>query len=212
MDRPLQIVFRDIQHSDALAKLIEERVRRLEHVYTHIIGCRVVAGVSHRGPKNTIAPLALSVEVEAPGRPLIVAKSEAKRKGAQAALVNRVFDSVQRRLEQLAEIAKDNVRRHENALETGVIARLFPEQDHGFVEVRGSPDLYFTRSCVMRGSFDALQIGVMVQLIRASADGPMGPQASSVYVVDQRAATRAKADEASGEAAGDDGALQPAGA
>jgi ribosome-associated translation inhibitor RaiA len=185
MDRPLQIVFRDIQHSASLAKLIEERVQRLEHVYDHIIGCRVVAGVSHRGPQQAIMPLALTVEVEVPGRPLIVAKSDAKRKGEQSGLVNRVFDAMQRRLEQFAEIKKGNVKRHENALESGVVVRLFADQNHGFVEVKGGGDLYFTRNCVVRGSFDALRIGALVQITRATTEGVMGPQASSVQVVEQ---------------------------
>ncbi len=185
MDRPLQIVFRDIQHSASLAKLIEERVQRLEHVYDHIIGCRVVAGVSHRGPQQAIMPLALTVEVEVPGRPLIVAKSDAKRKGEQSGLVNRVFDAIQRRLEQVAEIKKGNVKRHENALESGVVVRLFSDQNHGFVEVKGGADLYFTRNCVVRGSFDALRIGALVQITRATTEGVMGPQASSVQVVEQ---------------------------
>ena len=185
MDRPLQIVFRDIQHSASLAKLIEERVQRLEHVFDHIIGCRVVAGVSHRGPQQAIMPLALTVEVEVPGRPLIVAKSDAKRKGEQSGLVNRVFDAMQRRLEQVAEIKKGNVKRHENALESGVVVRLFADQNHGFVEVKGGGDLYFTRNCVVRGSFDALRIGALVQITRATTEGVMGPQASSVQVVEQ---------------------------
>jgi hypothetical protein len=185
MDRPLQIVFRDIQHSASLARLIEDRVHRLEHVYDHIIGCRVVAGAAHRGLQQAIMPLALTVEVEVPGRPLIVARSDAKKKGEQSGLVSRVFDAVQRQLEQLAQIKKGNVKRHENALESGVVVRLFPEQDHGFVEVKGGADLYFTRNCVVRGSFDALRVGVLVQITRATTEGVMGPQASSVQVAEQ---------------------------
>ncbi|PNG26557.1 HPF/RaiA family ribosome-associated protein [Methylocella silvestris] len=192
MDRPLQIVFRDIQHSDALAKLIEDRAQRLESAFSRITGCRVVAGAAHGATNNTIPPLSLCVEVEVPGRPMIVAKAEAKRKGEQAALVNRVFDIAERRLEQLSELAKDNVRRHESAPETGVVARLFREQDHGFIEVRGGPDLYFARSCVMRGDFDALEVGVLVEVTRATGEGPMGPQASAIYVLDQRAPVKGK--------------------
>jgi len=197
MDRPLQIVFRDIQHSTSLAKLIEERVQRLEHVHDHIIGCRVVAGVAHRGLQQGIMPLALSVEVEVPGRPLIVAKANAKKKGEQGGLVNRVFDAVQRRLEQVAEITKGNVKRHENALESGVVVRLFPDQNHGFVQVKGGADLYFTRNSVVRGSFDALQIGALVQITRATTEGVMGPQASSVQVAEQVSAAASKRSAAS---------------
>ena len=198
MDRPLQIVFRDIQHSASLAKLIEERVQRLEHVHDHIIGCRVVAGVAHRGLQQAIMPLALTVEVEVPGRPLIVAKADAKKKGEQGGLVNRVFDAVQRRLEQVAEITKGNVKRHDNALESGVVVRLFPDQNHGFVQVKGGADLYFTRNSVVRGSFDALQIGALVQITRATTEGVMGPQASSVQVAEQVSAAAGKRSAAPG--------------
>jgi hypothetical protein len=189
MDRPLQIVFRDIQHSASLSKLIEDRVQRLEHVHDHIIGCRVVAGVSHRGPQQAIMPLVLAVEIEVPGRPLVVAKSEAKRKGEQSGLVNRVFDVVQRRLAQVAKVKKGHVKRHDNAPESGVVVRLFPERNHGFVQVKGGADLYFTRNCVVRGSFDSLRIGALVQITRAATDGVMGPQASSIHVVEQISAT-----------------------
>lgn len=192
MDRPLQIVFRDVQSSPSLARLIAERVGRLEHVYDHIIGCRVVTGVSHRGMQKAIAPLALTVEVEVPGRPLIVVKSEAKRKGEQSALVNRVFDAVQRRLEQVAQIKKGNVKRHENTIESGVVVRLFPDQNHGFVQVKGG-DLYFTRNCIVRGSFESLRIGALVQITRATTEGVMGPQASSIQVVEQTSATGTEA-------------------
>ena len=115
-------------------------------------------------------------------------------KASRAALVARVFDAVQRRLEQIAEIKKGNVKRHENGVESGVVMRLFPDQDHGFVEVKGGGDLYFTRNCVVRGSFDALRIGALVQITRAATEGVMGPQASSVQIVEQvSAAARAPA-------------------
>ncbi|WP_395665783.1 HPF/RaiA family ribosome-associated protein [Methylocella sp.] len=182
MDRPLQIVFRDIQHSDALEKLIQDRAQRLENAYSRIIGCRVVVGTSHRDPNSVVVPLALCVEVEIPGKPLVVAKAEGKRKGEASALVNKVFDLAERRLEQVSEFVKNTSRRLENAPETGVVARLFPEQDHGFVEVRGGPDLYFTRACVTRGDFNALKVGMLVEVSRAP-DGPMGPQASAVLAL-----------------------------
>lgn len=189
MDRPLQIVFRDIQHSDALEKLIENRAQRLELAFSQIVGCRVVAGAAHRG--SPVTPLALCVEIDVRGRPMIVAKAEGKRKGDHPALVNKVFDLAERRLEQLVEFSKNTTRRLDNAPETGVVVRLFPEQDHGFIEVRGGPDLYFARNCVMRGDFATLKVGSVVEVARAAGEGPMGPQASAVYVVEQGEGARA---------------------
>lgn len=130
-------------------------------------------------------PISICVEVEVPGRPLIVAKSAAKRSGDHNGVVSRVFEAVQRQIEQFAAILQGNVKRHEKALETGVVVRLFPEQNHGFVEVKGSPDLYFTRNAVMKGDFAALKLGIMVQIARATTEGVMGPQACAVYLVER---------------------------
>jgi ribosome-associated translation inhibitor RaiA len=190
MDRSLQIVFRDIDHSATLARLIQDRVQRLEHFYAHIIGCRVVAAASYRGQRKAKMPLAISVEVEVPGRPLIVARSEAKRAGEYGGAVSRVFEAVQRQLRQFAAILKGNVKRHENALDTGVVVRLFPEQNYGFVEVKGAPDLYFTRNAVIKGDFAAVRLGAMVRVARAATEGVMGPQASSIGLIEKRAGVR----------------------
>jgi hypothetical protein len=58
--------------------------------------------------------------------------------------------------------------------------------------VKGGPDLYFTRNAVVRGSFDSLRVGSLVQITRAVAEGVMGPQASSVQVGEQLSAADAE--------------------
>jgi hypothetical protein len=66
-----------------------------------------------------------------------------------------------------------------------MVVRLFPRQNYGFVEIDGSPELYFTRNAVVGGDFDELAVGMMVQVTRATDEGPMGPQASSVRLLDR---------------------------
>jgi len=66
------------------------------------------------------------------------------------------------------------------------------------VQVKGGADLYFTRNSVVRGSFDALQIGALVQITRATTEGVMGPQASSVQVAEQVSAAAGKRSAAPG--------------
>ena len=41
MDRPLELVFRNMKPSAELKDLVHKRAERLEHLYQHIIGCRV---------------------------------------------------------------------------------------------------------------------------------------------------------------------------
>lgn len=189
MEKPLQIAFKDLDSSAYLESLIRERVSRLERFHNRIVGCRVVVEIPHRSPRSAKQPIGVAVEVEVPGRNVIVAKDEENRhdaKNDQTAVINRVFDAVQRQLEDAVEIQRGDVKLHESASETGLVVRLFPEQDYGFVEVKGSPDLYFTRNAVAGGDFDDISIGTMVQITRATGDGPMGPQASSVRLLNAR--------------------------
>lgn len=113
MERPLQIVFRNMESSPALEAAIRQRVERLQH-YAHIIGCRVVAEIPHRSAGGAKLPLAISVEVELRGRPVIVVKdSEARResKGDQLAVVTHVFEAVERQLRETSHSRKGATKR-----------------------------------------------------------------------------------------------------
>jgi ribosome-associated translation inhibitor RaiA/cold shock CspA family protein len=186
MESPLQITFKDMESSEFLERLVRERVAKLERFHPNLIHCRVVLEVPHRSPESGKTPLGVTVEVSVSGHPMIVAKGEEERremKGDHTSVLNRVFDSVQRQLGSISDVQKGQVKQHESTGETGQIVRLFPLEDYGFIEVRGSPDLYFTRNAVVGGDFDALEPGTMVQITRATTEGPMGPQASSVRVL-----------------------------
>ncbi|WP_298724615.1 HPF/RaiA family ribosome-associated protein [uncultured Ferrovibrio sp.] len=189
MDKPLQIAFKDMDSSEFIENLIRERVDRLERFHSHIIGCRVVVEIPHRSPSSAKQPIGITVEVEVPGRSKIVAKGTENRhdmKSDQTVIINKVFDSVQRQLEEAADVRRGDVKQHEGTFDTGVVVRLFPEQDYGFIEVKDSADLYFTRNVVTGGDFDEIQVGTVVQVIRSAAEGPMGPQASSVRLLNAR--------------------------
>jgi ribosome-associated translation inhibitor RaiA len=187
MHKPLQIAFRNMESSEFLERLVREKVERLERFNPSIIGCRVVLEVPHRSPDSGKVPLGIAVEVEVPGRPLVVAKGEEDRremKGDVTRVVNRTFEAIERQLSELQDMQDGVVKQHGATGESGVVVRLFPEQSYGFVEVKGSPDLYFTRNAVVGGVFDALTIGTLVLVTRATTEGPMGPQASSVRLLD----------------------------
>ncbi|MFC7396199.1 HPF/RaiA family ribosome-associated protein [Chelatococcus sp. GCM10030263] len=182
MQTPLQITFKDTETSESLESLIRERVDRLERFHSNIVSCRVVVEVPHRSPGSGKTPLSISVEVEVPGRTLVAKRGDEMKemKDDRAAIVNRAFEAIRRQLDDDDQIKRRQVKVHEGAPETGTIARLFPDQNYGFVEVVGSPQLYFTRNAVTSGSFDELEVGMMVHVTRANGEGPMGPQASSV--------------------------------
>jgi ribosomal subunit interface protein len=186
MQRPLEIAFRGLDPSDFIRTLVEERVERLERFHARIVGCRVVIEAAHRSAEGHNPPLGISVEVDIPNRPRIVARDvEAQRsmKGDHLAAINRAFEAVERQLEDLSDKLRGEIKRHENVRQTGSVVRLFPEQEYGFIEIAGGPELYFTRNAVIDGSFDELKVGTMVQVTQATGEGPMGPQASSVALL-----------------------------
>ena len=189
MERPLQIAFKNMDSSKSLEALIRGRVERLNRFHAHITGARVVVEVPHRSPESGKQPIGITVEVDVPSRNPIVGKGKQDRremKGDQSAIINRVFETVERQLGQIADIRNHDVKQHGSAGETGVVVRIFPEEDYGFVEVKGSPDLHFTRNSVAANAFDELKIGTVVHVTRAAAEGPMGPQAISVKLLGAR--------------------------
>lgn len=182
METPLQVVFKDTESSEFVENHIRERVAKLERFHPHIISCRVVVEIPHKASGSGKNPLGLLVEVEVPGKQLIAKASDDMResKGDRTAVMNRTFDAMQRQLDDDSRIRRKQVKHHESAGLTGTVARLFPEQDYGFIEMAGQPDLYFTRNIVSGSGFDRLEVGMAVVVTPAASEGPMGPQASSV--------------------------------
>lgn len=183
MERPMQIAYKGLEPSEFLDALIRERVEKLDRFHPNVMGCRVVVEVPHRGSESGKTPLALTVEVEVAGRNTVVGKSETERREAkndQNAIVTRAFDAVQRQLDDSARTRREQLRSVDGVLQTGQIVRLFKDAGYGFVELRGSPDLHFTREDVANGGFEALDVGAMVQVQPSPALGPMGPRASEV--------------------------------
>jgi len=189
MERPLQIAFKNMASSASLEALVRERVERLQRFHPHITGARVVVEVPHRSPESSKPPIGIAAEIDVPGHKPIVAKGTQDRremKGDQAAVINRVFEAIERQLEQITAIRKGEVKSHGSAGDTGIVVRIFPDQNYGFVEVKDSPDLYFSRDVVAAGAFDDIKVGTVVHVTRAATEGPMGPQASSVKLLNAR--------------------------
>jgi len=186
MERALQIAFKNVETSASLETLIRERVERLQRFHPHITGARVVVEVPHRSAEGNKPPLGIAVEIDVPGRNTVVAKGQQERremKGDSTAVVNRVFEAAERQLEQIQSIRKGEVKQHGSVGDTGVVVRIFPDQNYGFIEVKDSPDLYFTSDVVTTGTFNSIKVGSIVHVTRAAAEGPMGPQASSVKLM-----------------------------
>lgn len=74
MQVPLQITFHGIDHSDAVAQRIREKVAKLEQVCDRITSCRVTVETHHRNPSNlhvTGQPFQIRIDLTLPGGELV---------------------------------------------------------------------------------------------------------------------------------------------
>jgi ribosomal subunit interface protein len=118
MKTPLQLTFRSMEHSDALAAHLQQRVDQLDHLFNGIISCHVVIeldGHHHRHGDR----YKFSINVGLPGHELLVShlpKEDRELENAYAA-ADRAFDEADR---QLADWLG---RRREHRPETGASQR-----------------------------------------------------------------------------------------
>jgi ribosome-associated translation inhibitor RaiA len=100
MQTPVQVTFRGMPRSDALAAHIDQRTLKLEHFSDRIVSCHVViklAGHHHRHGDR----FELSIHIGLPGHELVVAHVAPEDRPPESAhaSADRAFDEAERQLE-----------------------------------------------------------------------------------------------------------------
>src|SRR5690349_17248821 len=94
MERPLEIVFHNMQPSPALESLIRQRVDKLEKYYPRIVGCRVSVELPHKQHRRSGNIPEVHIEIHVPGQTLVVRKERnASQKHASATAQSSVRDT-----------------------------------------------------------------------------------------------------------------------
>ena len=94
MDRPLQLTFHNLSHSDAVEQDVRDRVEKLDSIYDHLTGCRVVIDSPHRN-QNRSKTFAVRIEMAVPGQELVVSREPI---GDLQSAINDAFETAKRRL------------------------------------------------------------------------------------------------------------------
>jgi ribosomal subunit interface protein len=93
MQRPLQIVFREMEPSPALEELIRQKVEKLEQFEDRVIGCRVTLATPHRHQHKGMR-FEVNIDVVIPGGELV---ERHEHEDAYAA-IREAFRALQRQL------------------------------------------------------------------------------------------------------------------
>jgi ribosomal subunit interface protein len=102
MKTPLQIAFHNLDVSESLRRLVEEKAEWLERFHDRITACRVVVEAPHRRRRQGKA-FHVRIDLDLPGATLVVRRGPADlRTEDPAAVIRDAFDSARRQVEDFA--------------------------------------------------------------------------------------------------------------
>ena len=183
MQIPLQITFRHMDSSEAVAARIRARAEDLERFVDRIISCRVLVECSHpRHQQGNV--FHVRVDLGVPGREIVVGRDPAAHHAHEDAYVavRDAFDAVRRLLEDYVRERRADVKLHA-VPDHGRVARLLADQGSGFIVTADGAEIYFHRNSVVNGGFDRLSVGEEVRFVARHGESAEGPQASTVVPV-----------------------------
>ena len=190
MEVPLELAFKDVERTDVLDQLIEEKLEKLEKACDYIVSCRLTLEKLQRHQHRA------RLVVRVPPGHEIVAKRESNAGDTEeqlAAVLTDVFESARQQLLDLVDRQHGTVKRHPEREVLAVVARLFREDGYGFLRTTDGTEVYFHRNSVLHDEFDRLELGAGVRY--EVEEGEKGPQATTVELIEMRSPNYAPPEE-----------------
>jgi len=179
---PVKVTFRNFDHSDAIEARIVEHAEKLEQFDSSIVWCNVtVEAIDKHKSKGRLYQAAVHIGV--PGKTIQVNRT-GRKDAAHSDIyvaIRDSFNAATRQLEEHTRVRRNAVKTHETP-EHGKVARLFPYEGYGFVELPIG-EVYFHRNAVVNDGFDKIEVGDEVRIEVAENESEKGLQASAVIPV-----------------------------
>jgi len=181
MKLPLQISFHNMDRSTEIEDAIYERADRLDEFADRIMSCRVVVDVPHKHHQSGNL-YQVRIDITLPGGEIVVNKAPGQHKPQHdiRVAIREAFAAAVRELEDYVRLQRVDVKKHE-PLAHARVAKIFPQQDYGFLRTPDGREVYFHRNSVVDGDFDQLEPEAEVAFVEVPGD--KGPQASTVKLV-----------------------------
>ncbi|MGD8339760.1 MAG: HPF/RaiA family ribosome-associated protein [Gammaproteobacteria bacterium] len=181
MTIPLEIVFRNMDHSDSVASAVEDRIGKLDRFAPHIMRCRVTVEAPHKHhAKGNIYHV--SIDMHVAGTEIIVNRDPSKDHAHEDVYV-AIRDAVNaagRQLQDYVRQSRGKIKVHE-APPHGKVSELYPSEDYGRITASDGRLIYFHRNSIIDASFDDLSLGDEVRFDEEQGDE--GPQATTVRLI-----------------------------
>lgn len=180
MQLPLQITFRNLDHSDAIEAKVREKAAKLERFANKITSCRVVVEAPHQHHHKGVL-YQVKIDITLPGKEIVVTQNSDQNHAHEDVYVamRDAFNAAQRQLEDYLRKRRQDIKTHDTPPH-GQIDRLFPYEDYGVIRTSDNREIYFHRNSIVNNDFEKLEVGMPVHFAEEMGDD--GPQASSVHV------------------------------
>jgi ribosomal subunit interface protein len=155
-------------------ELVTSRLAALENGHRKILHARVTFRKStHHNTGNDEASIVLTI----PGTTLA-----ASRNGqVMGEALNATLEVIEREWQRYWTKKRRSKKKMPAVRTThGVVARLFKDQEYGFIQTEGGREIYFHKNSVNNLPFERLEVGTLVNC--ELEEGKKGPQASRVQV------------------------------
>jgi len=180
MEVPLELSFKNMEQSDAIKALVQEKVARLDSLYDRLTSCRVSVEAPHKQHRKG-NQYHVRIFMGVPKGELVVSRDPGDVHAHEdlRIAIRDAFGAAERQLKEHARKFRGDVKAHVAPLQ-GRIVNIFPEQDYGFIGTTDHREIYFHRNAVVDAEFDDLDTGQTVELAIDFGDGVMTPHASTV--------------------------------
>ena len=112
MQVPIEIIFHNLDRSEAVEARLRERVQALERFFDHVTSCRVVVSAPHKH-QNKGRIYHVKIELGMPGKPPLVVSQEPEvdhRHEDIDVAIKDAFDAAKRRLQDAAAKLKSRTK------------------------------------------------------------------------------------------------------
>jgi cold shock CspA family protein/ribosome-associated translation inhibitor RaiA len=178
---PLQVTFRHMEPSPALAARIRHLADRLDRFSPHIMRCHVTVEAPHRHHSQGNL-FEIRIDLTVPGREIAIRRAPSADHAHEDAFVaaRDAFRAARRKLQDYERKRYQQVKSH-TGQPHGIVSELHPAEDYGRIDAADGRSIYFHRHSVLGEGFDRLSTGTEVRFVEEQGD--RGPQASTVFIV-----------------------------
>lgn len=182
MEVPLQLQFHDTPKLPWVEDLVRRRAEKLERFCDRIIACRVTVDEPHKNVSGNPYRVQIDLTIP-PGHELVIKRLPGDNDPNQdlRSVLTDAFDAAERQVKDLVERQRRDVKTHDEP--RAFVVRKFTDEGYGFLKTPDGREIYFHQNSVVHDDYERLEVGTQVRFEETM--GEMGPQATTVQIIDK---------------------------